>query len=246
MQYRSTGRALHARRIHLWIALTLVLPLWVMSVTGALMSWRSVLAVQVPAAWLGSGAAMRQAAVNAVWAGRDGTVWIGRGQGLAHVTNGESQAIGEFRGLEVLALVADPRHDTPLILTRDGVWARGVSGWTLTYKGRVRQLSSQVDGSALVLTMARGDTSGQQTYVSHDGVHWASDSTLLAALDRSPIDDAPTVPLNQLVKEIHSGAYLLGRGPGEMAWGSLLSSGLALVMSAGLWVWGRRTLMRRP
>ena len=53
-----------------------------------------------------------------------------------------------------------------------------------------------------------------------------------------PLSD-PKVALHQFMRELHSGAYFLGKGPGERTWSAVVGSVLALLSLTGLWMWVR-------
>jgi hypothetical protein len=47
------------------------------------------------------------------------------------------------------------------------------------------------------------------------------------------------------MRELHSGAFFFGKGPGEMAWSNVMGWVLVLLSLTGLWMWGKRERERR-
>jgi uncharacterized iron-regulated membrane protein len=54
----------------------------------------------------------------------------------------------------------------------------------------------------------------------------------------------PTVALHQFMREVHSGAYVFGKGPGEMAWSNVMGWVLIALCLTGLWMWLKREKQR--
>ncbi|MBW7900695.1 MAG: hypothetical protein H3C26_04415 [Rhodocyclaceae bacterium] len=51
-----------------------------------------------------------------------------------------------------------------------------------------------------------------------------------------PALESPSVPLHRLMRELHSGAYFLGKGP-EILWSNVTGWVLVALSLTGLWLW---------
>lgn len=233
----KTGKPWTARRIHLWIGVILAVPMTLMAITGILIAMRSVTHIQVPMRWLGAETIPDRLPINVFAQGPDGAAWIGNAQGLFRVAGGEARLTPHFEGQEVVGLAFPVGATTPVVATRMAVWAESDGGWSPTRRGRVRQLTTLPDGKVLTVAGGRGELADGKPFVTSNGRDWAPyQPALQANMALPPLDD-PKVALHQAMRELHSGAWFLGKGPGEMIWSNLMGWVLAGLSLTGLWIW---------
>ena len=228
-----------ARRIHLWIAIILAIPMLLMSATGVLISLRSVTDLKVPMTWMGSETIPERLPITAYLETPDGTIWIGNAQGLYRVRDGKAEPVESFAGQEVVGLAQLRVATTPMVATRMAVWTPEDDQWKAVRRGRVRQLGNLPDGQVLVISGGRGEMADSKPMVSGDGQQWRAHGRALQASKLLPRLTDPKVALHQFMRELHSGAFFLGKGRGEMTWSSILGGVLALLSLTGLWMWVR-------
>lgn len=228
-----------ARRIHLWVAIILALPMLIMSFTGVLIALRSVTDIKVPMAWLGAETIPERLPITAYLEMADGTVWIGNAQGLYRVRDGKADLVEAFAGQEVVGLAQVKEVAMPMVATRMAVWTPKDEQWMAVRRGRVRQLNNLPDGRVLVISGGRGEMADGKPMVSEDGQQWRPHSRAMQANKLLPPLNDPKVALHQFMRELHSGAYFVGKGLGEMVFSGLIGSVLALLSLTGLWMWVR-------
>jgi uncharacterized iron-regulated membrane protein len=73
--------------------------------------------------------------------------------------------------------------------------------------------------------------------VTDDGQEWLPYGRAVISNKALPALDNPSVALHQFMRELHSGAYFFGKGPGEMIWSNVLGWILVLLSLTGLWMW---------
>lgn len=227
----------NARRIHLWIGITLALPMALMAITGMLISMRSVANIDVPMRWLSSEAIPEHLPVTAYAETADGAVWIGNAQGLNRIKDQQVQVIEAFAGQEVVGVAALAASSTPVVATKMAVWSSTPEGWKSQLKGRVRQVSALSNGQVLAIAGGRGDMADGKPMVSADGVQWQPYQPVIQANAQLPALENPRVALHMFMRELHSGAYWFGKGLGEMIWSNILGWILASLSLTGLWMW---------
>lgn len=227
----------NARRIHLWIGITLALPMALMAITGMLISMRSLANIDVPMRWLSSEGIPEHLPVTAYAETADGAVWIGNAQGLNRIKDQQVQAIEAFAGQEIVGLAALAVSPTPVVATKMAVWSNTPEGWKSQLKGRVRQVSSLAGGQVLAIAGGRGDMADGKPMFTADGSHWQPYQPILQANSQLPALENPRVALHMFLRELHSGAYWFGRGLGEMIWSNILGWILAGLSLTGLWMW---------
>jgi len=225
-----------ARRIHLWIAVILALPMLLIAVSGILIAMRSVSDVKVPMPWLGAESVPERLPLNA-FADIRGSQWLGNLQGLHRVQNGVVESVQHFVGQEVTGLAVLGSGNAPLVATKMAIWHERQGKWVPAQRGRVRQLSSLPDGRVLAIVGGRGEIADGRPLVTADGLVWESYLPALEANHALPPIDDPKVALHQWMRELHSGAYFFGKGPGEMIWSNLLGWVLVALTLTGLWIW---------
>jgi uncharacterized iron-regulated membrane protein len=234
-----------ARRLHLWAAIILALPFMVMAISGILIAMRSVGHVQVPMSWMSAETVPERLPFMAYLEAADGSVWIGNAAGLTQVRPGQTEIIEAFSGQEVVGLAQLGDQPWPIVGTRMAVWVRQADGqWTAVKRGRVRQLLRLSDGRVLAIAGGRGEMADGKPWVTADGVNWSIHRTAMIANRQLPPLDNPQVALHQLMREVHSGAYLMGKGPGEIAWSNLMGWILIGLCLTGLWMWIKRETHR--
>ncbi len=226
-----------ARRIHLWASIILAIPMTLMAFSGVLIGLRSVTMVNVPMAWLGAESVPERLPIGAYAEAADGTVWIGNLQGLHRVDGDTVREIEHFKGQEVVGIALPAGAEMPLVATRMAVWVARNGGWQPIQRGRVRQLSTLADGRVLAIVGGRGELADSKPLVTRDGTDWQPYQSALQANQRLPALENPTVPLHQFMRELHSGAYFFGKGPGEIGWGLVMGGVLLLLSLTGLLVW---------
>ena len=233
----KTAKPWTARRIHLWIGVILAIPMTLMAVSGILIAMRSVTHVQIPMRWLGAETIPERLPINAFIHGPDGAAWIGNAQGLFRVADGRARPTPHFDGQEVVGLAFPVGAASPIVATRMAVWAESGGQWTPTKRGRVRQLSVLPDGRVLTVAGGRGEMADGKPFVTADGRDWIPFQPALQANMALPALEDPKVALHQAMRELHSGAYFFGKGPGEMVWSNLMGWVLASLSLTGLWIW---------
>ena len=226
-----------ARRIHLWVAVILAIPMVVVAVSGILIAMRSVSNVKVPLSWLGAEAVPDRLPINAYLEMPGGVVWIGNAQGLNQIAGGQTKQIPHFSGQEIVGLAAIPNVSMPVVATKMAVWAEANGQWKPVLRGRVRQLSTLSDGQVLAIAGGRGEMAAGRPMVTDDGQEWLPYGRAVISNKALPALDNPSVALHQFMRELHSGAYFFGKGPGEMIWSNVLGWILVLLSLTGLWMW---------
>jgi len=234
-----------ARRIHLWIAITVSIPMVLMAVTGVLIAMRSMTAVQVPMAWLGSESVPERLPIMAYLEHADGSVWIGNAKGLSRVSNGQVEEIQSFAGQEIVGLAQVAQSPNPVVGTRMAIWANSDGQWVAVKRGRVRQLGNLPQGGVLAIVGGRGELADGKPWFTADGAQWDIYKKAMATNGKLPALENPKVQLHQFMREIHSGAFMMGKGPGEMIWGGIFGAVLITISMTGLWMWIRRERQRR-
>ena len=237
---KNTKRPWTARRIHRWVAVILAIPFILMAVSGVLIAMRSIANVPVPMKWLGSESVPERLPIMAYLEGTEGTTWIGNANGLSAVKAGVAQAVPNFNGQEIVGLAALTGKASPVVATRMAVWTEVDGAWQAVKRGRVRQLSQLADGRVLVIAGGRGEMADGKPMVSRDGASWEPYMPAMQANRQLPKLDAPSVALHQFMRELHSGAFFFGKGPGEMVWSNLMGWLLVLLSLTGLWMWFKR------
>jgi hypothetical protein len=233
-----------ARRIHLWIAVILAIPMVLMAATGILISMRSVANLPVPMKWMASETVPERLPIMAYLEGVDGTVWVGNANGLYAITPGGAKPVEKFTGQEVVGLATLPGKDLPLVATRMAIWNETDGAWEAVKRGRVRQLSSLPDGRVLAISGGRGEMADGKPMVTRDGASWTPYKAAMQANAQLPKLENPSVALHTFMRELHSGAYFLGKGPGEMVWSNVMGWVLVLLSLTGLWMWLKRERQR--
>ena len=226
-----------ARRIHLWVATILAVPMILMAVSGILIAMRSVSEVKVPMRWLGAEAVPDRLPVSAYLESGPGVTWIGNAQGLTRLDGGKAEAIPHFAGQEIVGLAALPGSPQPIVATRMAVWAEQEGSWQAVQRGRVRQLTTLADGRVLAIAGGRGEMAAGRPMATRDGVTWEVYGPAMRANKQMPALENPSVALHQWMRELHSGAFFFGKGPGEMAWSNFFGWVLVLLALTGLWMW---------
>lgn len=226
-----------ARRIHLWIGVILAIPMTLMAITGILIAMRSVTHIQIPMRWLGAETIPDRLPINAFVQGPDGAAWIGNAQGLYRVADGRAEAVPHFDGQEVVGLAFPAGAVLPVVATRMAVWVEGGGQWAPARRGRVRQLTTLPDGRVLAIAGGRGEMADGKPFVSADGKDWTPYAPALRANMALPQLNDPKVALHQAMRELHSGAWFFGKGPGEMVWSNILGWVLTGLSLTGLWIW---------
>jgi hypothetical protein len=226
-----------ARRIHLWISVILAIPMTLIALSGVLISMRSVTGVTVPASWLGAEAVPQQLPINAFAQSGDGSQWVGNAHGLHRVAEGKRTPIGDFNGQEVIAVAFRSGADRPVVATRMAIWEDTGGKWSPVRRGRVRQLSTLPDGRVFTVIGGRGELADGKPFASDKPGEWQPFAPAIEANALLPKLDNPRVALHQFMRELHSGAYFFGKGPGEMVWSNILGWVLTTLTLTGLWMW---------
>ncbi len=233
------GKIWTARRIHLWISIALAIPMGLMAVSGILIAMRSVSHVTVPLSWLGAETTPERLPINAYAEATDGSVWIGNAQGLYRVAGKQAEPVPHFVGQEVVAVAFRSGGAVPVVATRMAVWEQQAGQWTAARRGRVRQLSTLPDGRLLTIAGGRGELADGKPFVSAQAGEWQPFADALKANGRLPRLENPRAPLHQVMRELHSGAFFFGKGPGEMVWSNILGWILMTLVLTGIWMWLR-------
>jgi len=233
------------RSVHRWVAIVLAIPFVVMAVSGILIGMRSVMQTKVPLSWVASEDVPNQLPVMAYLEALDGSTWIGNAQGLSQVVPGQVKAIPEFSGQEVVGLAQLSNQPWPIVATRMAVWFRSADGnWTAVKRGRVRQLSRLSDGRVLAIAGGRGEFADGKPWVTADGIRWDLHKPAIMANSQLPPLQDPKVALHQFMRSVHSGAFFVGKGPGEMVWSNVMGWILiGLCLTGGL-LWYKRPRKR--
>lgn len=237
MKNAGRRRVWTARRIHYWLAVVLAVPMVLEAATGVLIAMRSISDVKVPMSWLGAESVPARLPMTAYLEMPGGTKWIGNSQGLTRVEHGRASPVAHFVGEEIVGLAALPDKASPVVATRMAIWSGHDGQWRASIRGRVRQLSSLPDGHVLAIVGGRGETADSRPMSSRDGLEWSPYLPAQQANEALPVLESPSVPLHQLMRELHSGAYFLGKGPGEILWSNVTGWVLVALSLTGLWLW---------
>lgn len=229
-----------ARRIHLWMAIILAIPMTLMAVSGIMIAMRSVTHIQVPMSWMGAETTPERLPITAFAQTADGTTWIGNAQGLNAIQGDQVKVLEHFKGQEIVGVVALDTRATPIVATRMAIWAEVGGEWTAVRRGRVRQLVPLAGGGVLGISGGRGEMADGKPFFTKDGEDWQPYGPAMRANKQLPKLDDPKVALHQFMRELHSGAYFFGKGTGEMAWSNLMGWVLVLLSLTGLWMWVKR------
>lgn len=229
-----------ARRIHLWVAIILAIPMTLVAVSGILIAMRSVAHIQVPMSWMGAETVPERLPITAFTQTAEGANWIGNAQGLSTVQGEKVVMLEHFKGQEIVGLAALAGSNTPIVATRMAIWAEVDGTWTAVRRGRVRQLASLADGSVLGISGGRGEMADGKPFFTRDGENWQPYGPAMKANKQLPKLEDPKVALHQFMRELHSGAYFFGKGTGEMVWSNVMGWVLVLLSLTGLWMWVKR------
>ena len=231
------GKPWTARRIHLWVSTVLAIPLLLIAASGILIGLRSVGTWRVPASWMAAESVPANLPMSAYAEAPDGSLWIGNMQGLTRVEGSSTQTIAQFSGQEIVGLAFAGDNPRPVVATRMAVWIPMPKGWKPELRGRVRQLFRLSDDRAFVIVGGLGELADGKPMVSANGVQWQPYEKANLANAALPPLQSPTVPVQQWARELHSGAYFFGKGPGEIGWNTVFGIVLGLLCLTGLWVW---------
>lgn len=226
-----------ARRIHLWVAALLALPLTLMAVSGILISVRSISSIKVPMRWMSSETVPERLPMLAYTEGADGRRWIGNSQGLWLVQQGEARQVPAFSGESIVGLAQVGGQSSPVVATSMALWFEQDGRWQVASRGRVRQLANLADGRVVAIAGGRGEMANGRALTTEDGHSWTPYGPAMQSNKLLPALATPEVALQQFMRELHSGAYFFGKGKGEIFWGNLIGWVLGLLSLTGLWMW---------
>jgi hypothetical protein len=237
---QTMGKPWTARRIHLWLAVILALPLLLTAVTGVVLAFRGpeVMTLGIPAKWLPGGVASQAQQISAYLPAKDGGQWVGTMTGLWQIKDGQAVAVQPFAGMEIVALAPVASGDAPVVGVKMAVWAMQDGKWQPSRRGRVRNLMGLPDGSVFAIVGGRGDAAESKPFVSADGVHWQPAAQANQAVAQLPAQTDARVPLVQLVRDLHSGVFIVGQA-GSRWWNMLLGVVLSTLGLTGLLMWLR-------
>jgi hypothetical protein len=234
-----------ARRMHLWAAVILALPFMAMAISGILISMRSVTHITVPMSWMASETVPERLPFMSYLETSNGQVWIGNAQGLTRIEQNETEPVAQFSGQEVVALAQVGDQPWPIVATRMAVWVRADDGsWNAVKRGRVRQLLRMTDGRVLAIVGGRGEMADGKPWITGDGRKWEIHKLAMMSNKQLPKLENPSVALHQFMRSIHSGAFVWGKGLGEMAWSNVMGWVLIALCLTGLWMWFVREKQR--
>lgn len=239
-----SGKPWTARRIHLWISVLLAIPMALIAISGILISLRSVTKVSVPLRWLSAETVPERLPINAFAHAADGSSWIGNSQGLFRVADAKAEPVPGFEGQEVIAITFRPGDTVPVVATRMAVWEKAGDTWAPVRRGRVRQLTTLPDGQILAISGGRGELAAGNPFVSNSAGNWKPFMPAMKANAALPRLENPRVSLQHFMRELHSGAYFLGKGPGEMIWSNIMGWVLVSLTLTGLWMWLRAEVVK--
>ena len=226
------------RRVHFWVGTIIALPIILVALSGVFISMRSVTNIKVPMSWSGAESVPKHLPVMAYLETGKDVQWVGNAQGLYKVSAGGVEEIQHFSGQEIMYMASLPNKPFPMVATRMAVWSLTPDGsWKPMMRGRVRQLSSLPDGRVLAIAGGRGEMADGKPMVTSDGMKWEPYMPVMKANKSLPELDNPKIALHQWMRELHSGAYFFGKGPGEMVWSNILGWILAALVLTGLWMW---------
>lgn len=226
-----------ARRIHLWISILLAIPMALMAISGVLISMRSISTVSVPSSWLGAETTPERLPINAFGQAADGAYWIGNAHGLYRIAGAEARHVTDLGGQEVIALAFRSGASVPVVASRMAVWEEAEGKWSPARRGRVRQLSTLPDGRIFTVAGGRGELADGKPFVSDKPGEWQPHKSALKANVQLPKLENPRTTLHHFMRELHSGAFFFGKGPGEMVWSNILGWILMTLTLTGLWMW---------
>ena len=230
-----------ARRIHLWLAVILAMPLLLTAVTGVILGFRGppAMGAGIPAKWIPGKELDVPPQVTAYLVARDGSQWVGTMTGLWHIKDNQPQAVPQFAGSEVVALAPIAASEAPVVGLKMAVWAMQDGKWQAAQqRGRVRSLVGLPDGTAFAIVGGKGDTAESKPFTSTDGVTWQPAHPVNQAVAQLPLQADYNVPLVQLARELHTGAIFVGR-EGEKWWNTVLGVVLSILGLSGLLMWLR-------
>lgn len=127
--------------------------------------------------------------------------------------------------------------ELPVVATRMAIWEETSGAWTPVRRGRVRQLTTLPDGRVFVVIGGRGELADGKPFVSDKAGEWKIFMPAMKANELLPKLEDPRIQLHQLMRELHSGAFFFGKGPGERIWSNVLGWVLVLLTLTGLWMW---------
>ncbi|HQR86759.1 MAG: hypothetical protein B7Y59_10835 [Burkholderiales bacterium 35-55-47] len=226
-----------ARRLHLWVAIIVAIPMLLVAVSGVLIAMRGVTQIQVPMSWMGAESTPDRLPIMSYAEGPGDVVWLGNAQGLNKIHAGGVESIANFEGQEVVGLAVLKDHAMPVVATRMAVWVEKDGEWTAVRRGRVRQLNTLSDGRVLAISGGRGELADGRPFVTSDGDNWQIYKPAMQANKKLPELTEPKVALHQFMRELHSGAFFFGKGLGERVWSNVLGWTLVLLSLTGLWMW---------
>lgn len=228
-------KQLTSRRLHLWLALLILVPLLVMSVSGIVIALRGAMPpISVPLSWMGAEKLPSSLPMTAFVETTDGKVWIGTAQGVSSVADGKVLSLDAFKGQEIVALAQLNNHPSPIVATKMAVWVLQDGAWVAMQRGRVRMLSRLTNGSVLAIVGGRGEFADGKPLITDDGVHWKPYQTAIQANSQMPPLTDPSVALHMFMRELHSGAYFFGKGLGEWLYSGAIGILLMVLLITGM------------
>lgn len=230
------------RRWHAWLAIALLLPFFIIAITGILFAHGPSLGfreIRVPVGWLpGYGQEGGPAVRGAVPAG-DGW-WVLAPQGVVRVAGGQAEIVAALAKEDIRSLALTPQG--ALAVSQQGLWKETQGEWKKVLRGPVLQAGG--DATALVAVLR-----GKGPQVSRDGgASWEPLAPALKpALAALPKAEAPAeITLAQLVHDLHTGKALV-TDKAEWIWQDVMGLVLVFLSGSGFYMWWskRRAATRR-
>lgn len=227
---------------HLWLSISLSLPIIVVALTAVLLAHGKSLGlkeIQVPASWLPGMAAGKpeEAEPRALWVAPDGTQWLGTRAGLYRVRGEQAERIDDLGRADVRGLHSAGAH--LVVATTKGLYRVAVEAGAGERVAR-GDFWSVVQTAQGLIAVGKNET----VLMSSDGgATWSDHAPAQAAAERVAAGMGAgagdgMVPLSKLVIDLHTGKALLGKQY-EWLWIDLIGATMALLTLTGLVMWWR-------
>lgn len=227
-----------SRNWHIWVSLTLALPILIVAVTAIFIAHDKSLGldeVPVAAGWLPGYAMEAGKPTNheprALLVTSAGEQLVGLRNGLYRLDGETLTPVAALAGTQVRALVEAPWGR--VAAAKNGVWVERDGRWMRSIEADAWNASLRPDGGVTVALKDEG------LMVSRDGVSWTADATVARALAALPAGaEGEATTMHKLVMDLHTGKALLGKRA-EWIWIDLIGFAMALLALTGVYMWWR-------
>lgn len=237
---------INVRRIHFWLSVAVAIPLLIVAISGIFIGLRGAMpTITVPLSWMGNKDIPETLPMTTFLQDSHQTIWIGNAQGLSKIQQDQVTSLPVFQGQEIVSVAQFSDNSTPIVATKMAVWVNTEGKWSPPLKGRVRMLSRLPNGNVLAIVGGRGEFANGQPMITEDGVNWHTYQIAVSSNQLMPPLTDGKIPLHMFMRELHSGAYFVGKGLGEWIYNSFMGVMLIILIITGFVMWLKATLRKR-